>query len=86
MTDGHADDRTIKNNLPHRMIDHSLSYVAGDIHAQNIEKYWSIFKRGVCGVFQHVSEGRRPSYLHEFDFRRNPGKISDAKRFSALIS
>jgi transposase-like protein len=85
MTDGHPSYRQIKVYLPHEVIDHEIEYVRGDVHTQNIENYWSIFKRGVYGVFHHVSEDYLPCYLSEFDFRRNHREISDAERFEALM-
>jgi hypothetical protein len=86
MTDGHPSYRQIKAYLPHEVIDHEIEYVRGDVHTQNIENYWSIFKRGVYGVFHHIGEDYLPCYLNEFDFRRNHRKISDAERFAALMS
>ena len=67
------------------MFDHEIEYVRGDIHTQNIGNYWSIFKRGVYGVFHHVGEDYMPSYLCKFDFRRNHREVSVAERCSALI-
>jgi len=85
MTDGSPAYRRIKNYLPHGVIDHEIEYVRGDVHTQNIDSYWSNLKRGVYGVFHHVSEGYLPCYLDEFEFRFNRRKISDAERFSALL-
>ena len=86
MTDGSPAYRRIKDYLPHDVIDHEIEYVRGDIHTQNIDSYWSNLKRGVYGVFHHVSEGHLPTYLSEFDFRFNRRKISDAERFASLMS
>ena len=69
----------------HGVIDHEIEYVRGDVHTQNIDSYWTNLKRGVYGVFHHVSEGYLPYYLDEFEFRFNRRKISDAERFSALL-
>jgi hypothetical protein len=80
MTDGSPAYRKIKDYLPHGVIDHEIAYVDGDVHTQNIENYWSLLKRGVYGVFHHVSEGHLPMYLNEFDFRRNHRKVSDVAR------
>ena len=63
-----------------------LSMCGAHVHTQNIDSYWSNLKRGVYGVFHHVSEGHLPSYLSEFDFRFNRRKISDAERFASLMS
>ena len=49
-------------------------------HTNTIEGYFSIFKRGINGVYQHVSEKHLKRYLAEFDFRYNERQISDAAR------
>ena len=41
----------------------------GDIHTNTVEGYYSIFKRGMKGVYQHCSEKHLHRYLAEFDFR-----------------
>jgi len=44
-------------------------YVRGEIHSNTVENYYSIFKRGMKGVYQHCSEKHLHRYLSEFDFR-----------------
>ena len=39
------------------------------IHTNTVEGYYSIFKRGMKGVYQHCSEKHLHRYLEEFDFR-----------------
>ncbi len=86
MTDTNPAYRLIKNVLPHDMICHDREYVNGDIHTQGIENYWSILKRGLYGVFQHVDAEYLEQYLNEFEYRFNRRKITDAERFIALLS
>jgi hypothetical protein len=51
---------------------HSLGeYVVGHVHTNTVEEYFSIFKRGMKGVYQHCSEKHLHRYLAEFDFRYN---------------
>ena len=51
-------------------VEHSAhEYVRGDIHTNTVEGYYSIFKRGMKGVYQHCSEKHLHRYLAEFDFR-----------------
>jgi len=45
--------------------------VRGNIHTNTVEGYFSIFKRGLTGVYQHVSPKHFKRYLGEFDFRYN---------------
>jgi transposase-like protein len=39
------------------------------INTNTVEGYYSIFKRGMIGVYQHCSERHLHRYLAEFDFR-----------------
>jgi hypothetical protein len=41
------------------------------IHTNTIEGYFSIFKRGMKGIYQHCKEKHLHRYLAEFDFRYN---------------
>ena len=41
------------------------------IHSNTVEGYFSIFKRGMKGVYQHCGEQHLHRYLAEFEFRYN---------------
>ena len=86
MTDGHPAYRSMGRYLPHEAVDHEIEYVRNHhIHTQNIENYWSIFKRGLHGIFHHISGRHFPMYLNEFDFRASNRKVSDGQRFQRLL-
>lgn len=56
----------------HETVRHaSGEYVRGDVHTNTIEGYFSVFKRGMKGVYQHCGERHLHRYLAEFDFRYN---------------
>ena len=56
----------------HQTVNHSIKeYVRGDAHTNTVEGYFSIFKRGIYGVYHHVSAEHLKRYLGEFDFRYN---------------
>jgi transposase-like protein len=56
----------------HETVKHSAGeYVRDDIHTNSAEGFFSIFKRGMKGVYQHCSEKHLHRYLAEFDFRYN---------------
>jgi transposase-like protein len=61
----------------HDRIDHSKKeyarYVSGRavIHTNTVEGYFSVFKRGMRGIYQHCKERHLHRYLSEFDFRYN---------------
>lgn len=43
----------------------------GRVHTNTAEGFFSIFKRGLVGTYQHMSSQHLPRYLAEFDFRMN---------------
>ncbi len=56
----------------HESVKHSVGeYVRGDVHTNSVEGYFSIFKRGMKGVYQQCAEKHLHRYLAEFDFRYN---------------
>jgi transposase-like protein len=56
----------------HETVCHSRKeYARGDVNTNSAEGYFSIFKRGMRGVYQHCSEKHLHRYLAEFDFRYN---------------
>lgn len=56
----------------HDYVSHGIGeYVRGDIHTNTIEGYFSVFKRGMKGIYQHCGEQHLKRYLCEFDFRYN---------------
>lgn len=61
-----------KDFAGHEFVVHSADkYVRGDVHTNNLEGYYSIFKRGMKGIYQHCSEQHLHRYLAEFYFRYN---------------
>lgn len=56
----------------HHSVKHAAGeYVRGNVHNNSAEGYFSIFKRGMKGVYQHCDEKHLHRYLSEFDFRYN---------------
>jgi transposase-like protein len=73
----------------HRTVNHSADeYVRGDASTNAAENYFSILKRGIYGIYQHVSEEHLHRYLAEFDFRHSnriaPG-VDDVERTERAI-
>lgn len=59
-----------KEFASHDFVTHGrLEYVRGDVTTNTVEGFFSIFKRGMRGVYQHCSEEHLHRYLAEFDFR-----------------
>ena len=54
----------------HQTVNHSIKeYVRDEAYTNTIEGCFSILKRGIYGVYQHVSEAHLKRYLAEFSFR-----------------
>jgi hypothetical protein len=56
----------------HETVKHSEKEdVRGDVTTNIVESYFSVFKRGMRGVYQHCKEKHLHRYLAEYDFRYN---------------
>ncbi|MDB5616038.1 IS1595 family transposase [Tardiphaga sp.] len=54
----------------HETVNHKREeYARGDVTTNTVEGFYSIFKRGMKGVYQHCKEKHLHRYLSEFDFR-----------------
>ncbi len=73
----------------HESVSHKADeYVRGDVHTNTAENFYSIFKRGMKGVYQHCSEKHLHRYVAEFDFRysnRSRFGVEDAERPSKIV-
>lgn len=64
-------------NLGSRYADHQVvhhgaeEYVRGEAHTNTAEGFFSVFKRGMKGTYQHCREKHLHRYMAEFDFRYN---------------
>ncbi|HVU44194.1 MAG TPA: IS1595 family transposase [Xanthobacteraceae bacterium] len=73
----------------HETVNHSIKeYARGDVTTNTVESYFSVFKRGMRGVYQHCAEKHLHRYLAEFDFRYNYRAslgYNDAERTIAAV-
>lgn len=70
----------------HEYVSHGKGeYGRGPIHTNTIEGYFSIFKRGMKGVYQHCAKKHLHRYVAEFEFRYNERKITDSERADVLL-
>jgi transposase-like protein len=82
--------RARHGSADHHSVNHSIGeYVRGDVHTNTIEGYFSIMKRGIAGVYHHVSAQHLKRYLAEFDFRYNERlalNVADKERAAKAIA
>jgi hypothetical protein len=73
MTDEFSSYRNLDREFAsHETVAHSYGeYGRGEVHINTVEGYFSILKRGINGVYHHVSPAHLLAYLAEFSFRYN---------------
>jgi transposase-like protein len=91
MTDEHVMYRRIGREFAeHSAVHHyNKEYVRGDVTTNTIEGAFSIFKRGMRGVYQHCAEKHLHRYLAEFEFRyshREANGVDDEARADRILS
>jgi transposase-like protein len=70
----------------HQTVQHSYGeYGRGEVHINTAEGYFANLKRGVNGIYHHVSPAHLHRYLAEFDFRWNARDVSDSRRTVAAL-
>ena len=70
----------------HMVVNHSRGeYVRGDVSTNWIESFWSLLKKGIGGIYHHVSKKYLALYCSEFDFRWNHRKVSDFECFENAL-
>ena len=73
----------------HEAVDHSkYEWARGDVHTNTLEGFFSIFKRGMIGVYQHIDAKHFERYVAEFDFRMNTRAklgINDVQRTAIAV-
>lgn len=78
----HTDESAIYNRLggliyTHETINHGLGeYRRGDVTTNSVESVFAVMKRGITGVYHHVSPKHLHRYVGEFAFRLGDGDVS----------
>src|SRR5436305_1695184 len=89
-----TDEHTMYKKIGREFAEHSAvhhynkEYVRGDVTTNTVEGAFSIFKRGMRGVYQHCREKHLHRYLAEFEFRyshREATGSNDADRADAML-
>jgi len=76
-----------KHFARHGVVRHGIGeYGRGETHTNTIEGYFSIFKRGMKGVYQHCAKKHLHRYVAEFNFRYNERAHADQERTRIALS
>jgi transposase-like protein len=87
ITDEYFAYRGISSDYTHLSIQHNQDiYVNGIAHTNSIEGFWSLFKRGIIGIYHNVSEKHINRYLVEFSQRYNTRTTTESDRFNYFLS
>jgi transposase-like protein len=87
MTDDYPGYKDLAKIYDHQTVNHSeKEYVRGNVYTNGIENFWSLFQRGVIGIYHHTSTKHLDKYLDEFEFRFNTRKNSEGERFGKAVS
>jgi transposase-like protein len=79
-------DRLKRDGYQHNRVHHAEEvYVAGDVHTNTIDGFWSLLKRGMGGVYHSVSAKHLQGYLDEYAFRYNHRK-DERPMFDTMLS
>ena len=75
----------------HDVVNHSQTYVKGQVHTQGIENFWSLLKRTLRGTYVAVEPYHLDRYIDEQIFRYNnrgtkEEPLTDADRFSLALT
>jgi transposase-like protein len=76
-----------QEGFQHQVIDHAEKYVAGQVHTNGLENFWSLFKRQLKGTYISVEPFHLFRYLDEQVFRYNFRELAhDGLRFEHVAS
>jgi transposase-like protein len=74
------------NGYSHDSVNHSAGeYVRGDVHTNNIESFWALFKRGYVGIFHHFTVKHLRRYIAEFEMRWNMSIFDQQNRLDSML-
>lgn len=86
VTDELRSYKALSEDYFHISIDHSSGqYATGAFSSNGIENFWSLFKRGIIGIYHQVSPKHLHRYSTEFSYRYNSRKETGTTRFTNTI-
>ena len=78
---------TVRRRYVHETVNHSETYVRGQVHTNGLENFWSLMKRNLSGTYVAVEPFHLDRYLDEQLFRfNNRINVDDSTRFGKVAS
>ena len=86
VTDEWTAYQNLSKDYDHIVINHKKrEYVKGIHHINGIEGFWSVFKRGIYGIYHQVSPKHLHRYCDEFAFRYNTKNLNNTCKFDLSL-
>jgi hypothetical protein len=72
----------------HKVVDHAVEYVNGNVHTNGLENYWALLKRTISGTYVSVEPYHLFRYLDEqaYRFNNRDKELTDFDRFKMAAS
>jgi transposase-like protein len=87
MTDEFAGYAGLAPDYHHHTVNHSAGeYVRFFAHTNGVESFWALLKRGIFGIYHHVSRKHLMRYVDEFAYRFNRREMGEAVRVNDLLA
>lgn len=90
VTDNHGGYLGLNERYTHVSVKHDgtgYTVTIGNqrFHTNNIENFWSIFKRGIIGIYHFVSAKHLHRYCNEFGYRYNYKDSNGVEKFNSAL-
>lgn len=88
VTDEWGAYNNLSKDYQHEVVKHNANEFVNEKghHTNGLEGYWSLFKRGVYGIYHSVSAKHLNRYCDEFAYRFNTRNVNDTERFSLSLT
>jgi transposase-like protein len=87
MTDEFAGYAGLAPDYHHHTVNHSAGeYARFYAHTNGVEGFWALLKRGIIGIYHHVSPKHLDRYVTEFAYRFNRREMGEGARVNDLLS
>lgn len=75
-----------KKNYKHESVNHSVGeYIKDEAHANGVESFWSMMKRGYVGVYHQMSEKHLQRYVDEYVGRHNDRQEGTMQQIAGVV-